>query len=90
MGLVARNQTLVYRAWHGVSGLLDASGVTGTWAVALLSAVLVLGALWAASSRMQAVLCEQEGGLVAHKHNECHAGNHPNRADDMRCFLQGC
>jgi len=58
--------------------------------VALTLAVLVLGALWAASSHVQAGLCEQEGGPIAHEHGECCTGNCPNTTEDMRCFLQGC
>lgn len=45
---------------------------------------------WAASSHVQAVLCEQEGELGIQRCGECCENNHPNSTDSMRWFLQGC
>lgn len=48
------------------------------------------GSLWAISSHVQAMLCEQRGELGIQKHSECCEGNHLNSIDNMRWFLQGC
>lgn len=48
------------------------------------------GSPWAASSCVQAMLCEQEGELGIQKPDECCEGNHLNSTDNMRWFLQGC
>lgn len=81
MGLVTRNQTQVYNAWHDVSMGAYRYLSSGTDVGFAGSGCLV-----GSSSHGHAVPCEQEGGLPAHEHDHCCAGNPP----DIRCFLQGC
>lgn len=64
---------------------------TSTWAVALILAVQVVGALWTAPDQVQVVSSsERKEWSATYKHGEHHASNHPNSTDDMAHFLWGC